>query len=344
MEKMQDARRAVLVLEYNGKNISPYIADSILDFTYTDAPSGDLDDITLRLEDIKLKWQGAWTATEGDKIKATIRTVNWDGPGEIKKLYLGSFEVDSGSVDGPPDTVSIKATSLPVSSGVRHEKRTKAWEKTKLKTIAAEIAKRAGLSLLYEATDNPSYDRIEQADVSDMAFLLDAATKEGIAIKVSGGKLVLFDEFRYETKLAIATITKGEDNVLDYSFSWSFASKAYRSCILTYTDTGKKKTYKATYTPPGAPRSGPALKINEQVSSQAEAARVARKRLREKNKEFGKGRLTLMGDIRMATGLTINIKGWKKYDGKYIIESCTQAVSGSGGYVTTLDIRKVLGW
>ncbi|WP_036601639.1 phage late control D family protein [Paenibacillus sophorae] len=340
---MQDARRAVLVLEYNGKIVTKYIADSLIDFTYTDAASGDLDDIDLRLEDKALKWQGAWTAAEGDKIKATIRTVNWDKPGEIKKLYLGSFEVDSGSVEGPPDTVSIKATSLPVSSGVRHEKRTRAWEKTKLKTIAEGIAKHAGLKLLYEATDNPSYDRIEQTDVSDMAFLLDAATKEGIAVKVSGGKLVLFDEFRYETKPAVATITRGKDNVLDYSFSWSFASKAYRSAILTYTDSSKKKTYKATYTPPGAPRSGPVLNLNEQVSSQAEAARIARKRLRERNKEYGKGTLTLMGDIRMATGLTININGWGKYDGKYIIESCVQRV-GSSGFVTELQIRKVLGW
>lgn len=344
MEKMQDARRAVLVLEYNGKIVTEYLADSLLEFTYTDAASGDLDDIDIRLEDRARKWQGPWTAAEGDKIKATIRTVNWGGPGEIKKLFLGSFEVDSGMVEGPPDTVSIKATSLPVYSGARHEKRTKSWEKTQLKTIASEIAKRAGLALLYEATDNPTYDRIEQTDMSDMAFLLDTVKKEGIAAKVSNGKLVLFDEFRYETKPTIAMITKDKDNVLDYSFSWSFASKAYRSASLTYTDSSKKKTYKATFTPPGAPKSGPVLKLNDQVSSDAEALRTARKRLREKNKEYGKGSLTLMGDIRMATGLTIDIKGWGKYDGKYIIESCTHAVSGSGGYTTSLQIRKVLGW
>lgn len=343
MEKTQNARRAMLVLEYNGQDISTSISGSLLDFTYTDAASGNLDDMEIQLEDRALKWQGAWSAAEGDKIKATIRTINWDGPGEIRKLYLGSFEVDSGSVSGPPDTVSIKATALPIRSGSRLEKRTQAWEKTKLKTIAAEIAKRAGLTLVYEASDNPSYDRIDQADSSDMAFLLDTVTREGIAAKVSGGKLILFDEFAYEQQKPVALITKGKDNVLDYSFTWSFSSKAYRSADLTYTDTANKKTYKAVYTPPGAPSEGPVLKLNEQVASDAEALRVARQRLREKNKEYGKGNLTLMGDIRMATGLTINIKGWEKYDGKYIIESCTHTVGGSG-YTTSLQIRKVLGW
>ncbi|WP_310549926.1 phage late control D family protein [Paenibacillus glufosinatiresistens] len=342
-EMTQTARWAELELTYNGKNISESIADSLLDFTYNDAASGSLDDIDLRLEDRKLKWQNAWAAQEGDVIKATIRTHHWNKPGESQKLAFGEFEVDSGSVGGPPDTVSIKATSLPVKAGVRFEKRTKAWEKTKLKTIAAEVAAKAKLKLLYEATDNPSYDRIDQTEMSDLAFLLDTATKEGIAIKVASGRLVLFDEFEYEKKSPVATIVRGRDPVLDFSFNWSIASKAYRSSVLTYTDTSSKKTYKAAFTPPGAPVSGPVLKLNEQVTSQAEAQRLARIRLREKNKEYGTGSLTLMGDVRMATGLTITLKGWGRYDGKYLIESCSHTL-GSGGYTTALQIRKVLGW
>ncbi|WP_340026674.1 contractile injection system protein, VgrG/Pvc8 family [Paenibacillus sp. FSL K6-1096] len=340
---MQDARRAVLELRYNGKDVTQDITRSLTDFQYNDAASGSLDDLTVTLEDRERNWQGPWSPVEGDQLVAVIRTVNWDKPGEIKKLPLGTFEVDSIDFSGPPDTISIKAVSLPVTSEVRMQRSSRSWEKTNLKTIAAQVAKRAKLKLIYEAQDNPSYDRLEQSEVSDLAFLLDTAMQEGIAIKVSSGSLVLFDEQEYEQKAAVATIVRGESNVTDYSFAYNTAYAAYRACTVTYTPSQDKETLKATYTPQGAPKSGPVLKINEQVDSQANAMRLARKRLREKNKEGGKGTLSLMGDLRMAAGLTINIKGWKRFDGKYIIESARHSI-GSSGYTTSLDIRKVLGW
>ena len=79
------------------------------------------------------------------------------------------------------------------------------------------------------------------------------------------------------------------------------------------------------------------------MSSQAEALRVARNELRNKNKESGKASLSLMGDVRMAAGMTLTIKGWGKFDGKYIVVSAAHAVSSSG-YTTNIEIRKVLGW
>lgn len=343
MELPQNARRAMLVLQYNGKDVTQDIAGSLTDFQYNDAASGQLDDISLSLEDAARNWQGPWAPAEGDSIKATIRTMNWDGPGEIKKLPLGTFEVDSIEFNGPPDTVAVRAVSLPITSEIRMQRSSRSWEKTNLKTIAAQIAKRAKLELVYEAQDNPSYDHLEQTRQSDLGFLLETATREGISIKVSGGNLVLFDESVFEKKAPIATITRGKDNVTGFGFSVNTAYSAYRACTVTYTPPKTKKPVQATFTPEGAPRTGPVLKINEQADDEAAALRLARKRLRESNKEGGRGTVSLMGDIRMAAGLTINIKGWKRFDGKYIIESARHAI-GSGGYTTELQIRKVLGW
>lgn len=343
MNRIQDARRAVLVINYNGKDVTEDLAESLLDFAYNDADPGAMDDIQISLEDRERKWQGPWQPAAGDKIKAEIRTINWGGPGEIKSLPLGSFEVDSFEFTGPPDTVAIKAVSLPVGSSARQEVRTKAWEKVRLKTIAQDVAKRAGLKLLYEATDNPSYDRLDQTEQSDLAFLNDQAKQEGIAVKIASGKLILFDESAYEKKEAIAVIEHGKDNILSYQFSWGTAYTAYRACQVTYKPPKSKKTIKYTYTPPAAPKSGPVLKINQKVSKAAEAQRLAKKSLREKNKEAGKASIALVGDIRMAAGLTIDIVGWGRFDGKYIIESCSHAISGSG-YTTSLEIRRVLGW
>jgi phage protein D len=337
----QLARRAMLFVTYKGIDISAPLAESLLDLTYSDNPSGSLDDLQITVEDRAGKWRGDWSPVEGDRITASIRTVNWSGPATFATLPCGSFNVDTVECSGPPDIVRIKATALPGGVSVKRERRTKTWEKIKLKTLAGDFAKRAGLKLMYEFADNPSYDSLSQTDQTDLAFLLDLCSKEGAALKVSGGKLIIFDEAAYEKKSPVATIQR--DDVLSYSFSWSTAVAAYRACQLTYTGA-KNKTIKATYVPPGAPKTGPVLKINETVSSHAEAERVARNRLREQNKEYGRGQLSLPGDPRMAAGVTIRIKGWGRFDSKYIVDSAVHTVDGSGGYRTDLEIRKVLGW
>ncbi|MEC0237758.1 contractile injection system protein, VgrG/Pvc8 family [Paenibacillus kribbensis] len=394
MNDIINARRAQVVVNYNGKDITKELSDYLLDFTYTDAEPGTLDDLQINLEDKARKWSGPWSPSAGDRIVAYIKTIGWDKPGEIKRLNCGTFEVDSIDFAGPPDTVSIKAVSLPVTTNVRQEKKTKAWESATIKSIAAEIAKRAGFSLMYEAHNNPKYDRQDQTDVSDLAFLNDLCKQEGIALKVTGKKLVLFDEYVYEQKAPALTIERGVSDIISYGFSFSTQDVAYAACEVSYqpaakkksskkkddkpdekkdnTDkskstattaestskdadkdskTGKKKKDKAEqpkpikviYRPPGAPKDGPILKVSQSVGSQAEALNAARKSLREKNKEAGKATLSLMGNVVLAAGMTITIKGFGRFDGKYIIVSATHAV-GSSGYTTNLEIRKVLGW
>ena len=244
---------------------------------------------------------------------------------------------------GPPDVVEIKATSVPLDSSGRREKKTKSWEKATLKRISQDIANNAKLTLAFNFTQNPKYDRIDQTDQSDIEFLVELCAKEGASIKVSNRQLVIFDEAEFEKKKPSLYIVRGKSNVISYSFSWNAMGAAYRACQVSYQSAKKKAKYSYTYTPPGAPKGGPVLKINERVESQAEAIRVARNRLREKNKEFGKGRIALAGDPRMAAGITVYISGWHSFDGKYIIESARHTV-GRNGYTTDIEIRKVLGY
>lgn len=343
MTEIQDARRAELVITYNGKNISRELAESLTDFTYTDAAPGSLDDLQISLEDRGRKWQTVWSPAEGDRIKAEIKVTNWGKAGETRRFPCGTFEVDAIDFDGPPDKVSIQAVSLPVDSEARQEKRSKAWEKVTLKTIAADIAKRAKLKLRYDVKVNPKYDRLDQSDQSDLAFLNETAIKEGIAVKITAGQLVLFDEKEFEKKPPVLSVIRDQSDVSSYKFAWSTAYAAYRACEVSYTSSKTKKTTKAFYSPPGAPKNGPVLKIKEQAENQAEALRMAEKSLREKNKEAGKASISLAGDIRLASGVTITVKGWGRFDGKYLVESANHNI-GSGGYTTDIEIRKVLGW
>ncbi|MEF3312609.1 late control protein [Paenibacillus sp. GYB004] len=335
------ARRVEIALVYDGVDITRWLSESLLSLSYSDNPSGQLDDLQITLEDSQQLWQGEWSPAVGDTVDARIRLINWNGDGRTVELPCGSFEVDTVEFSGPPDTVQIKALSLPVGSSVRGEQRSRAWENVRLQTLAADVAANAGLTLLYEIEDNPIYDRIEQTEQSDLSFLVDLATKEGAAIKVSGGNLVLFDEAVYEAADPVSVI--GRTDVSSYSFNWSTLNAAFRACEIVYTKPGSEEPIKAVFVPPGAPETGPVLKINESVDSEAEALRLARLRLREQNKNFGRGSLSLPGNVGMAAGLTVELSGWHHFDGKYIIESAKHDVSGSG-YSTDIEIRKVLGW
>lgn len=361
-----DGRRAYLSLSYNGHVMDIKVLEKyLIDFQYSDGAPGEQDSITINLDDRENKWIKGWRPSRGDKIKAEIIVINWNKPGTKTKLPCGTFEVDTVAITGPPDKVAIQAQALPLGgSGVMDETRTKTWEKVTLKTVAAEIAKRANLKLHYESSSNPSFDRLDQTDQADLAFLDEKANNEGISTKISGQTLVLFDQEMYEKSPAILTIERGKSKYMDYSFEESTSKRAYSACVVSYRAPVKKQKSKsksnkeektgtkgakkdpktrlitATYRLPGV--SGPVLKVNEQVDSVAQAQRLAKNKLREANKEAGKASLSLEGDIRLAAGRTINVKGWGQFDGKYIIESVEHSIGGT--FQTKINIRKVLGW
>lgn len=338
-----NTRRTEIELIYEGANISKDIAPFLTQFSFADHGTGKADDLKVTLSDRDGRWRDPWMPVPGDKIKASIILHNWDKPGTRYALPCGSFEVDDVSFAGPPNTVSFSSSSLPYSSGIKNEEKTKAWEKLTLRQIAGTIAKQAGLKLLFQVPD-VKYDRMDQTQQSDIAFLSGLADKEGAMIKVANGMLVFFDDAQLEKQKPVKTIRYGQSDVKSFTFDHSVVGASYRSCELTYYESTKKvkKTYKGTYSVPGASQ-GPVLKISERVESVAEAIRYARNALRAKNKEANRGNLKLLGDISLVQGVTIELAGFGKFDGKYLVETADHTV-GSGGYETSVSVRKVLNY
>lgn len=336
-------RKTTVHVTYNGKKVTKIFTGKIVSATYSDGASGELDDLSLVVEDRAGQWINSWAPREGDKIHLAIETADQIKPGVVKKFNLGTFFVDELEVTGPPSLVTIRATSHPAAAEIKQTKRTKVWEKVTLKRIAEDVAKRGGLKLAYDVKFNPSYDRIDQTEQTDTAFLFAQAAKEGVGIKVANGKLVLFDEATYEKKEPKLTIDLAAGQVVEYTFRWASSNTRYVACQVAYTTPKKKKTISATYRAPGAPKNGPILKLNQQVDSEAEGLRVARNALREKNKEAGRARLTVVGDPRLMTATTIKILNVGRFSGAYIIDSATHQID-TGGYTTRLEIRRTLGW
>jgi phage protein D len=212
----------------------------------------------------------AGNAVPGTILRAAIRVENWFTEGDSITLDCGAFEIDSCDYSGPPDIMSIKAVSTPIASSMRREEKNRAWEDVTLQKIAQDIADEAGLSLMYEVSEEIKLDRADQLQLSDMAFLQGLCKECGVALKVSNNNVVLFSEPDYESKAAVDSFDKSETRtaqnpggrIISYAFSQD-TSDAVSSAVVEYKDSKSGKLVSFEFEPPSPPATGQKFKLNK---------------------------------------------------------------------------------
>lgn len=279
-------------------------------------------------------------AFKGTEIHAMVIQKNPYTDGKDKVLDCGVFEIDSVNYTGPPQKLTIKATSIPYKAKLRQTKYNRTWENTTLKNMAQKMAKRSSMKLMYLSNSNPVYKRREQRNMTDIAFLKRMCKRAGISLKVTSKTIVLFDAADFEKKAEVKKIKAGKGNILSYSFSTKTADTAYSSCHVVYTDPDTKKKIEATYKPENANSDGQTLEIKQKVSSVAEAKELARKSLRARNKGETTAEFTLIGDVDYVAGITVRVYGFGEFNGKYIVEQATHNITG--GYKVQIKLRSCL--
>ncbi|WP_278828324.1 phage late control D family protein [Phascolarctobacterium faecium] len=345
-----EARRILTIIKYNNKDISADISKYLKSISYTDNLSGEADDLQITLEDKSGLWQSTWMPEKGALLDAMLQQKYWQTLSALpQSLRLGLFEIDEITSSGYPSEVQIKAVSVPDNNTLRGTERSRSWEKAKLQVIANDIASAAGMSLFWDTEENPVLDRAEQTEQSDLSFLYAICKDKGLALKISDKKIIVFDEAKYEAEKAKITIVKPgtvykKESGMKYLFvgtGYSLRTKIrdiYAACRVSYQQGSSKSNIEATYTVTG--KKGKTLQVNEQVESVAEALNLAKKRLREKNKDEVTGSLNMLGNFVLLSGVTVNLLGFGAFDDKYLI---TRASHGIGsGYTTNIDVRRCL--
>ena len=339
-----NARRCLVIIKYNDKDISTDLQQYLKNVSYTDNMSGEADDLQLTLEDKAGLWQSVWMPEKGATLDVSVKLINWQGIGE-QVVRFGLFEIDEITSSGMPSEVQIKAVSVPDNNNLRGAERTRSWEKAELERIANDIATEAGLTLYYDVKEyNPVIDRAEQTEQSDLSFLYKLCADHGLALKICDKQVIIFDEADYEAAEAVALVPKPKASysasslkVLDMLKSYSLRSKVrdvYRSCHVKYQDSSTKQKIEATFTAPDK-QIGKTL-----VDSIADAERLAKKKLREKNSDEVTGSLSFLGNPELAAAVNIQLRGFGAFDGKYIITKAQHDIGD--GYTTSIDVRRCL--
>lgn len=341
------ARRTAVSIAFGGTDITADIKPYFRNLVYTDDEDDMADDLKIEVQDRDGVWMEKWLqeaveAAAGEKLSmsAVITPEHW---GKDAVLKTGAFELDSVDASGPPSIVTISGASLAFSGSLRQTKKSKAWENCTLRTIAGEIAGNGGLSLVYESDSNPFYSRVEQTRQSDIDFLKKLCQDAGISIKATDGKLVLYDQAAYEAKAPVLTIEKGEKGrYIKYKLSSGSAGTQYSKCRVSYMDPATGECIEGTAEDPDV-SGDQCLEIAAKVGSAGEAEELAKKNLRLHNKLAKTGTFTFPGNVELVAGVTVLLKGWGGWDGKYIVTRAVHTV-GPGGYTTQIRIRKVLNY
>ncbi len=287
--------------------------------------------------------QAEGAARKGLSIFASIIWENRNGDGKDEVMDCGQFELDSVKADGPPLEVTIKATSLPYNCGIRQTMKNKSWENTSLSGIAGAIASDNGLGIMFESKNDPSYVRVEQYRMSDIAFLQKLCHDAGASLKATNNILVIFDQASYEAKKAVKRIVYGEKGgYIKYRLN-TVTGGSYASCRVSYTDTSGAVISATEYAEGYSEGSdkNQCLEVRQKVENAAEAQALAHKMLRLHNKYEFEASFTFPGDPKLAAGNTVELSGFGAWDGRFMIKQAKHSLSHNG-FTTSVSLRKCL--
>ena len=334
------ARRATIKAIYEGTDISVDVSAFFKAFSFTDALSGEADGASITLHDLPELWIGDWIPDRGAMMELSILLSDWDSPMDVQEMPLGKFEIDEIENSMPPREAKIKLVSVPNNANIRSVQKSRSWEKARLSEILKDVAEGAGMEYFYDTKDDPLLERAEQTEETDLQFLLKLAKDAGLALKVTDKKIVIFDEAEYEKKDAVIVFTKGESAILSFSARATIRN-IYKACHVKYKHQEKDEYIEYTYEAPDKKdKEGQTLEVNEKVETLEEAEKLAKKRLREKNRGEVTVSLTTPGNFALSAGNTIELAGFHFYDGKYMI---TRAVHDIGSaYTVKVDLRRCL--
>lgn len=225
--------KTTLSVIYESTDISTEISEDLLACIYTDCVEDESDEISITLKDPDGKWGGSWFPDRGAKLQATFNTESRGS------LQTNLMIVDSLRVSGSPRVFEMRAVSIPLDNTIRRTIKTRNFENLNLQSIASQISGEAGLELFWDSQINPTYDRIDQRQESDLAFLKRLGDESGVSVKVAFNKLIIFDQASYETKAPIKTITINHSPVLSWSFE-AQQSERYKAVTVKWRDIKQK--------------------------------------------------------------------------------------------------------
>ena len=334
MGKMRRAEPTIIYKENEiTKDIMPYISSIII----TDNLEGTLDDLKISLINQKnIFLNNNWSPNKNERIEIGIKTLNWEQEKEgIVNKNFGIFYIDEKEFS--KKTATWKGISAPLNS--KNVKNSKTWESVTLNKLGEEIANKYNLEYQFFSESEINLKDLQQEKQTDFSFLNKIALEEGIKLKITNKKLVLFEESEFQKKETsiILDLKKVEDfrikdksnDIYDAVEVKEFDKIAFKETkvIITKEELEGKE--------PG--QANKILKINTRSKSQ-DLNRYALKKLEQVNKQENMINITTVGDLRYYAGIVVNIINAGIYSGRYMIKKVIHKLPN---FTTEIETYKI---
>lgn len=238
---MAFARNIRVIVIFNKVDISDEIAHSISSLNYTDNSKNAIDDLEIELENLDYRWLKEWYPDENAQLLVGIHE---ELENETNFLDLGTFYVDEPTFED--HKLTLKCLALPLDQNIRDQKNSVAWERVTLKELVMQIANKHEMNAELYA-ENVFFERLDQNQETDLAFINRVVKEIGLNMKVSDDKIIIFDDEEMEKNDTIEVF-----NIKDYrirSFSLKKKNKEiYDKVEVSYYDPDKKKVVKEIIT------------------------------------------------------------------------------------------------
>jgi uncharacterized protein len=346
-------------------------SNSVLSFSYTDNTSDKADDFAVEIADPNRTWMQSYLPKKGSEVQATIQVFDWSIPGDTRTFDCGTFFIDEIGYAGPPNVVVIKATSIPVATGIKSQKKYRFWEDVAVQDIAAQVAGEHGLALVWDVAKLivGKLERVDQVEMPDLEFLRDLAKDWSIKLKVFNRQLVMYSEEEYEAKPPVYTMRYGASNIIAYQFK-SVLNDMFAKGKVAFMSPKSGDNITGEFTPPEPPPTEAMQETNENVqeeddggggngggglreiasgvdysnenaAAKAAADQKAKSKLREQNKWEKEAEFVIVGDPGYLSGLCVQLAGFGIFDGQWFIDSSRHSISEEG-YITVLEMHMAL--
>ena len=238
---MAFARNIRVVVIFNKVDISDEIAHSISSLNYTDNSKNAIDDLELELENLDYRWLKEWYPDENAQLLVGIHE---EKENETNFLDLGTFYVDEPTFEN--NRLNLKCLALPLDQNIRDQKNSVAWERITLKELVTQIANKHEMNAEIYA-ENEFFERLDQNQETDLAFINRVVKETGLNMKVSDDKIIIFDDEEMEKNDTVEIFNINDERIRSFSLKKK-NKEIYDNVEVSYYDPDKKKVIKEIIT------------------------------------------------------------------------------------------------
>jgi phage protein D len=257
---------------------------------------------------------------------------------EPEPVLMGKYRVDSWSKKGPPNTLTVSASSADLTTAIKETKHRAYHEKT-VASIVQEVAGRHSLGTAIDQDIGSNYvEHIDQSAESDMGFLTRLAKRHGATFKVANGTVIFAKKGSTTLPSGVGKPAITVKPVDVASWTVNAGERGAHDAVICYYhnhDTGKRKGARA-----GKGGDGTTVHRDKRVyATEAEANAAAKAQLGELTRGQKTGSIECVGNPAFFAEGVVVLDGFDPdADGQYYAKTVTHTFNGSG-YTTSVALE-----